>query len=169
MVCCYAITGQVPRRMIGSDAFQEIPIVEVTRSITKHNYLVMDVHDIPRIVREAFFLARSGRPGPVLIDVPKDVQQQMDIPNWDQPMKLPGYISRLPLPPKKTLLEQIVRLISESKKPVLYVGGGCIQSSNELRRFAQLTGTTLIDTKKIWGFFLLTHLLCTQVFLWRVL
>lgn len=151
MVCCYAITGQVPRRMIGSDAFQEIPIVEVTRSITKHNYLVMDVHDIPRIVREAFFLARSGRPGPVLIDVPKDVQQQMDIPNWDQPMKLPGYMSRLPLPPKKTLLEQIVRLISESKKPVLYVGGGCIQSSNELRRFAQLTGTTLIDIKKIWG------------------
>ncbi|KAK6786964.1 hypothetical protein RDI58_015489 [Solanum bulbocastanum] len=141
-----AITGQVPRRLIGTDAFQEIPIVEVTRSITKHNYLVMDVHDIPRIVREAFFLARSGRPGPVLIDVPKDVQQQMDIPNWDQPMKLPGYMSRLPLPPKKTLLEQIVRLISESKKPVLYVGGGCVQSSNELRSFVQLTGIPVAST-----------------------
>ncbi|KAH0660599.1 hypothetical protein KY285_027207 [Solanum tuberosum] len=141
-----AITGQVPRRMIGTDAFQEIPIIEVTRSITKHNYLVMDVHDIPRIVREAFFLARSGRPGPVLIDVPKDVQQQMDIPNWDQPMKLPGYMSRLPLPPKKTLLEQIVRLIYESKKPVLYVGGGCVQSSNELRHFVQLTGIPVAST-----------------------
>ncbi|XP_006356721.1 acetolactate synthase 1, chloroplastic-like [Solanum tuberosum] len=141
-----AITGQVPRRMIGTDAFQEIPIIEVTRSITKHNYLVMDVHDIPRIVREAFFLALSGRPGPVLIDVPKDVQQQMDIPNWDQPMKLPGYMSRLPLPPKKTLLEQIVRLFSESKKPVLYVGGGCVQSSNELRRFVQLTGIPVAST-----------------------
>lgn len=141
-----AITGQVPRRMIGRDAFQEIPIIEVTRSITKHNYLVMDVHNIPRIVREAFFLARSGRPGPVLIDVPKDVQQQMDIPKWDQPMKLPGYMSRLPLPPKKTILEQIVRLISDSKKPVLYVGGGCMQSSNELRRFVELTGIPVTST-----------------------
>ena len=70
-----AITGQVPRRMIGTDAFQETPTVEITRQITKHNYLVMNVEDIPRIVREAFFLASSGRPGPVLIDIPKDVQQ----------------------------------------------------------------------------------------------
>lgn len=135
-----ANTGQVPRKMIGTDAFQEIPIVEVTRSITKHNYLVMDVEDIPRIVREAFFIVRSGRPGPVLIDVPKDVQQQMVVPNWDQPMKLPGYMSTLPQPPKKMLLDKIVRLISESKKPVLYVGGGCVQSSKELRHFVELTG-----------------------------
>ncbi|XP_009611602.1 acetolactate synthase 1, chloroplastic-like [Nicotiana tomentosiformis] len=141
-----AITGQVPRRMIGTDAFQETPIVEVTRSITKHNYLVMDVNDIPRIVREAFYLARSGRPGPVLIDIPKDVQQQMVIPHWDQPMKLPGYISRFPDPPNKMLLEQIVRLISESKKPVLYVGGGCLQSSQELRRFVELTGIPVAST-----------------------
>jgi acetolactate synthase-1/2/3 large subunit len=66
-----AITGQVPRRMIGTDAFQETPTVEITRQITKHNYLVMNVEDIPRVVREAFFLASSGRPGPVLIDIPK--------------------------------------------------------------------------------------------------
>ncbi|KAL2482685.1 Acetolactate synthase [Forsythia ovata] len=141
-----AITGQVPRRMIGTDAFQETPIVEVTRSITKHNYLVLDVEDIPRIVKEAFFLARSGRPGPVLIDVPKDIQQQMVVPNWDQPMRLAGYVSRLPQPPSEMLLEQIVRLISDSKRPVLYVGGGCLNSSEELRQFVDLTGIPVAST-----------------------
>lgn len=141
-----AITGQVPRRMIGTDAFQETPIVEVTRSITKHNYLVLDVEDIPRVVKEAFFIARSGRPGPVLIDVPKDIQQQMVVPNWDQPMRLTGYLSRLPKPPNEMLLQQIVRLISESKKPVLYVGGGCLNSSDELRQFVELTGIPVAST-----------------------
>ncbi|XP_031103107.1 acetolactate synthase 2, chloroplastic-like isoform X3 [Ipomoea triloba] len=141
-----AITGQVPRRMIGTDAFQETPIVEVTRSITKHNYLVLNVEDIPRIVREAFFLAKSGRPGPVLIDVPKDIQQQLVVPEWDQPMRLPGYLSRLPKPPNEMLLEQIIRLISESKKPVLYVGGGSLHSSEELRRFVELTGIPVAST-----------------------
>ncbi|GFQ03786.1 acetolactate synthase 1 chloroplastic [Phtheirospermum japonicum] len=141
-----AITGQVPRRMIGTDAFQETPIVEVTRSITKHNYLVLDVEDIPRVVKEAFFIARSGRPGPVLIDVPKDIQQQMVVPNWGQPMRLAGYLSRLPKPPNGMLLEQIVRLIFESKKPVLYVGGGCLNSSEELRRFVELTGIPVAST-----------------------
>ncbi|XP_057767449.1 acetolactate synthase 1, chloroplastic-like [Salvia miltiorrhiza] len=141
-----AITGQVPRRMIGTDAFQETPIVEVTRSITKHNYLVLDVDDIPRIVKEAFFIARSGRPGPVLIDVPKDIQQQMVIPNWNQPMRLTGYLSRLPKPPSEMLLEQIGRLVSESKKPVLYVGGGCLNSSEELRKFVELTGIPVAST-----------------------
>ncbi|KAH6829765.1 chlorsulfuron/imidazolinone resistant 1 [Perilla frutescens var. hirtella] len=141
-----AITGQVPRRMIGTDAFQETPIVEVTRSITKHNYLVLDVDDIPRIVKEAFFIARSGRPGPVLIDVPKDIQQQMVIPNWDQPMRLAGYLSRLPKQPSELLLEQVVRLVSESKKPVLYVGGGCLNSSEELRKFVELTGIPVAST-----------------------
>lgn len=141
-----AITGQVPRRMIGTDAFQETPIVEVTRSITKHNYLVLDVEDIPRVVCEAFFLASSGRPGPVLIDIPKDIQQQLVIPKWDQPMRLPGYLSRLPKPPNDSHLEQIVRLISESKKPVLYVGGGCLNSSEELRQFVELTGIPVAST-----------------------
>ncbi|GLT50004.1 hypothetical protein SLA2020_235210 [Shorea laevis] len=141
-----AITGQVPRRMIGTDAFQETPIVEVTRSITKHNYLVLDVDDIPRIVNEAFLLATSGRPGPVLIDVPKDIQQQLAVPKWDQPIRLAGYMSRLPKPPMEAHLEQIVRLISESKKPVLYVGGGCLNSSEELRRFVELTGIPVAST-----------------------
>ncbi|EXB72704.1 Acetolactate synthase 1 [Morus notabilis] len=141
-----AITGQVPRRMIGTDAFQETPIVEVTRSITKHNYLVLDVEDIPRIVSEAFYLATSGRPGPVLIDIPKDIQQQLVVPNWDQPLKLPGYLSRLPKTPSEAHLEQIVRLISESKRPVLYVGGGCLDSSEELRRFVEITGIPVAST-----------------------
>jgi acetolactate synthase-1/2/3 large subunit len=132
--------------MIGTDAFQETPIVEVTRSITKHNYLVLDVDDIPRIIKEAFFLASSGRPGPVLIDIPKDIQQQLAVPDWDVPMKLPGYLSRLPRNPNELHLEQIVRLISESKKPVLYVGGGCLNSSEELRRFVELTGIPVAST-----------------------
>ncbi|CAL9120429.1 unnamed protein product [Musa acuminata var. zebrina] len=141
-----AITGQVPRRMIGTDAFQETPIVEVTRSITKHNYLVLDVDDIPRIIKEAFFLASTGRPGPVLVDIPKDIQQQLAIPVWDPPLRLPGYISRLPKPPSRCLLDQIIRLVSESHRPVLYVGGGCLNSSEELRRFADLTGIPIAST-----------------------
>ncbi|MBA0854876.1 hypothetical protein Goshw_006249 [Gossypium schwendimanii] len=135
-----AITGQVPQRMIGTGAFQETPIVEVTRSITKHNYFVLDVNDIPRIVSEAFFLATSGRPGPVLIDV------QLAVPNWNQPFRLSGYMSRLPKEPSEAHLEQIVRLIFESKKPVLYVGGGCLNSSEELKRFAELTGIPVTCT-----------------------
>ncbi|KAI3727053.1 hypothetical protein L1987_66862 [Smallanthus sonchifolius] len=141
-----AITGQVPRRMIGTDAFQETPIVEVTRSITKHNYLVLDVEDIPRIVREAFYLASSGRPGPVLIDIPKDIQQQLVVPKWDEPMRLPGYLSRLSKAQNDGHFEQIVRLITESKKPVLYVGGGCLNSGDELRRFVELTGIPVAST-----------------------
>nr|ASL69930.1 acetolactate synthase [Amaranthus palmeri] len=145
-----AITGQVPRRMIGTDAFQETPIVEVTRSITKHNYLVLDVEDIPRIVKEAFFLANSGRPGPVLIDIPKDIQQQLVVPNWEQPIKLGGYLSRLPKPTysanEEGLLDQIVRLVGESKRPVLYTGGGCLNSSEELRKFVELTGIPVAST-----------------------
>ncbi|GKC90528.1 acetolactate synthase [Tanacetum coccineum] len=108
----------VPRRMIGTDAFQEAPIVEVTRSITKHKYLVLDVNDIPRVVKEAFYLARTGYPPPILIDVPKDIQQQL----------------------------VIVWLVSEAKKHVLYAGGGCLDASEELRRFMELTGIPVTNT-----------------------
>ncbi|KAK8510380.1 hypothetical protein V6N13_100406 [Hibiscus sabdariffa] len=158
-----AITGQVPRRMIGTDAFQETPIVEVTRSITKHNYLVLDVDDIPRIVSEAFFLASSGRPGPVLIDVPKDIQQQLAVPKWNQPLRLPGYMSRLPKAPSESHLEQIVRLVSESRKPVLYVGGGCLNSSEELKRFVELTGIPVASTLMGLGVFPISDELSLQM------
>ncbi|GBG74477.1 hypothetical protein CBR_g18887 [Chara braunii] len=141
-----AITGQVPRRMIGTDAFQETPIVEVTRSITKHNYLVLDIDDIPRIMREAFFLAASGRPGPVLVDIPKDVQQAMAVPSWADPMRLTSYLQRLPGVPSVAHMEQVVRLLHSAKKPVLYVGGGCMQASEELREFVAMTGIPVAQT-----------------------
>ena len=99
--------------MIGTDAFQETPTVEITRQITKHNYLVMDVNDIPRIVREAFFLASSGRPGPVLIDIPKDVQQQMSVPYWGPKVSLNGYLSRLPSPPSHPQMERVLDMIKD--------------------------------------------------------
>ena len=86
-----AITGQVGTAVIGTDAFQETPIVEVCRGITKHHYLVTDVNDLARVVREAFHMATTGRPGPVLIDLPKDVQQAQIVPDYDAPMYLPGY------------------------------------------------------------------------------
>ena len=141
-----AITGQVPRKLIGTDGFQETPIVEVTRQITKHNYLVMDVNDIPRIIKEAFYLARTGRPGPVLVDVPKDVQQMMASPDWDVSMNLAGYMSRLPPPPRTSQLERVADAIREAKKPVLYVGGGCVDSAEELKELVRLTGIPVAQT-----------------------
>eukprot|EP00889_Picochlorum_renovo_P004054 jgi/Picre1/31084/NNA_006439.t1 len=141
-----AITGQVPRKLIGTDGFQETPIVEVTRQITKHNYLVMNVEDIPRIMKEAFYLARSGRPGPVLVDIPKDVQQTLCLPNWDDPVNLRGYISRLPMPAKEDELEAVVEAIKESKRPMLYVGGGCVDAYPELAEFVKKTGIPVAQT-----------------------
>ncbi len=86
-----AITGQVKTAVIGTDAFQETPIVEVCRGITKHHYLITDVKDVARVMREAFHIATTGRPGPVLVDVPKDVQQATIVPDYDAPLNLPGY------------------------------------------------------------------------------
>lgn len=141
-----AITGQVPRKLIGTDGFQETPIVEVTRQITKHNYLVMDINDIPRIVKEAFYLAHSGRPGPVLIDVPKDIQQALATPDWDTPMNLSGYMSRLPPRPEQAKVEAIVEALRSAKKPILYVGGGCVDAAEELKEFVRLTGIPVAQT-----------------------
>src|SRR5438552_6823367 len=86
-----AITGQVKTPVIGTDAFQETPIVEVCRAITKHHYLVTRAEDLPRVMKEAFHIASTGRPGPVLVDVPKDVQDNGHVPDYDPPMNLPGY------------------------------------------------------------------------------
>jgi len=141
-----AITGQVPRRFIGSDAFQETPIVEVSRQITKHNYLVMDINEIPRIVKEAFYLAKTGRPGPVLIDVPKDVQQQLAVPDWSAPMSISGYVRRLPQSPQPAEVKEILKAIREAKKPVIYSGGGTLDCSDELRGLAQRTGIPVAQT-----------------------
>lgn len=152
-----AITGQVPRRFIGTDAFQETPIVEVTRQITKHNFLVMDVHDLPRVIKEAFYLARTGRPGPVLVDVPKDIQQTLTVPDFDVPMSITGYISRLPPPPEQGQMNAIISALKEAKKPVIYTGGGCLDSAAEVCEFAKKTGIPVASTLMGLGTFPADH------------
>src|SRR5438309_9662756 len=86
-----AITGQVNSAVIGTDAFQETPIIEICRGITKHHYLVTRVEDLPRIMKDAFHIATSGRPGPVIVGIPKDIHDNTAMPNWDEPMNLPGH------------------------------------------------------------------------------
>jgi acetolactate synthase-1/2/3 large subunit len=158
-----AITGQVPRKLIGSDAFQETPIVEVTRQITKHNFLVMDVKDIPRVIKEAFYLARTGRPGPVLVDIPKDVQQTLDVPDWGAPMSISAYMSRLPPPPAEAQLRAVVEAIRGSKRPVLYVGGGCVDSGPEVIEFVERTGIPVAQTLMALGSYPEQETLALQV------
>jgi acetolactate synthase-1/2/3 large subunit len=137
-----AITGQVARPVIGTDAFQETPIVEVCRAITKHHYLITRFEDIPRVVKEAFHIARSGRPGPVLIDFPKDLQieKASGHPDYDPPMKLPGYRPEHG-PVSAAQVRQVLAAIKRSKRPILYVGGGAInaEASQELQKFARRT------------------------------
>jgi len=142
-----AITGQVPTRMIGNDAFQETPIVEVCRGITKHHYLVTDVSDVARVVKEAFLIATVGRPGPVLIDVPKDVQLAKTVPNYDVATDLPGFRAENPKA-KPEQIRQIAAAIKLSKRPVIYAGGGIISgnASEELRTLAKKTGIPVTMT-----------------------
>lgn len=144
-----AITGQVARHFIGTDAFQETPIVEVCRAITKHHYLITRFEDIPRVVKEAFYVARSGRPGPVLIDFPKDLQIQefVGVPDYDPPMHLPGYHPE-PKPVSAAQVRQVLAAIKRSRKPILYVGGGTIASeaAEELVRFAKRTNIPVTMT-----------------------
>ncbi|MBV8556429.1 MAG: acetolactate synthase large subunit, partial [Planctomycetaceae bacterium] len=122
-----AITGQVPSHVIGTDAFQETPMVEVSRAITKHHTLVQSAKDIPRVVKEAFHIASTGRPGPVLIDIPKDIQNTLvPDPDYDVPMDLPGY--RLPPPPSSQKIAEALAAIRACRKPIIYCGGGVIAS-----------------------------------------
>ena len=142
-----AITGQVKCSVIGTDAFQETPIVEVCRGITKHHYLVTDINDLARVVREAFHIATTGRPGPVLIDLPKDVQQAQIVPDYDAPMNLPGYhVEDRRARPEQ--IAQVAAAIKRAKRPVIYAGGGVIQSggSDELRELVRLTGIPVTMT-----------------------
>jgi acetolactate synthase-1/2/3 large subunit len=131
-----AITGQVPTPVVGNDAFQEADICGITMPVTKHNYLVKDANELVETVREAFHIASTGRPGPVLIDVPKDVQLQEITWRWPDGVSLPGY-----KPTTKGNLKQVrtaARMILESRRPVLYVGGGVIKAnaSKELFKLA---------------------------------
>jgi acetolactate synthase I/II/III large subunit len=142
-----AITGQVPTHWIGNDAFQETPIVEVCRGITKHHYLVTDVEDIARVVKEAFLIATTGRPGPVLIDMPKNIQQKMTVPDFDGPVDLPGFRMTNPQA-KPEQIKQIAAAIKLAKRPVIYAGGGIIsgEASEELRALAKKTGIPVTMT-----------------------
>ena len=131
------ITGQVPMSLIGKNAFQEIDIVGMTRPVVKHNYLVLDVEDIPNIIAEAFYLANSGRPGPVLIDVPKNIQQATCIPVFPEEVTVRAYRPEHKL--KDTDVKKLRDMIEESERPCIYCGGGIItaNATAELKQFAE--------------------------------
>jgi len=136
-----AITAQVPTPVIGSDAFQETPMVEVCRGITKHHYLVTDANDLVRVVKEAFHIATTGRPGPVLIDIPKDIQLSQCTVDWDADMNLPGYRFGVIDEPPAEQLKQVAAAIKHAKRPLIYAGGGIItgEATNELRELIAKT------------------------------
>jgi acetolactate synthase-1/2/3 large subunit len=158
-----ALTGQVPSGNIGSDAFQETPIIEVCRGITKHHYLVLRTEDIPRVMKEAFHVAGTGRPGPVIVDVPKDVQNNKIVPDWDPPMNLPGYRPYRRAPREE--LRQVVAAIRQSKKPIVYAGGGIVSANAApaLKAFAERTGIPVALTLMGLGGFPSQHFLCLQM------
>lgn len=141
-----AITGQVVSASIGTDAFQEADIVGITMPITKHSYLVTDPADIPRAVAEAFHIAGTGRPGPVLVDIPKDVLQAKTEFVWPSRIDLPGY--RPVTRPHSKQVREAARLLTTSRRPVLYVGGGVIKAraSEELAQLVDLTGAPVVTT-----------------------
>ncbi|OGP34345.1 MAG: acetolactate synthase, large subunit, biosynthetic type [Deltaproteobacteria bacterium GWC2_65_14] len=139
-------TGQVPTLMIGNDAFQEADIVGITRPCTKHNYLVKEARDLARIVREAFFIASTGRPGPVLVDLPKDVLAGMAEYAFPKAVKLRGYHPNYEGHQKQ--VESAIRMILEKERPVAYTGGGVIlsESSELLTEFAHILGLPVTTT-----------------------
>ena len=141
-----AITGQVPSAAIGTDAFQEADICGITMPITKHNFLVTDASEIPRVITEAFHIASTGRPGPVLVDIAKDTLQAQMLFRWPVDTALPGY--RPVTKPHAKQIREAARLLVNAKRPVLYVGGGVIKAraSAELRILAELTGTPVTTT-----------------------
>ncbi len=142
------LTGQVPTHLIGNDAFQECDTVGITRPCTKHNWLVRDVNDLARVLHEAFYVARSGRPGPVLVDIPKDVQFKTGTYTSPKDIKHKTYQPRLKAEP--TAVERAVELMANAKKPLLYTGGGVINSgpkaSQLLRELVRLTGFPITST-----------------------
>ncbi|WP_240965261.1 acetolactate synthase large subunit [Streptomyces zingiberis] len=152
-----AITGQVPSGVIGTDAFQEADICGITLPITKHNFLVTDPGDIPRTIAEAFHIASSGRPGPVLVDISKDALQARTEFHWEPTTHLPGY--RPVTRPHAKQIQEAAKLISEAECPVLYVGGGVHKAgaSAELLRLAELTGIPVVTTLMARGTFPDSH------------
>ena len=154
------ITGQVPYSVIGTDAFQEADTVGITMPVTKHNWLVTDAQDIPRIVREAFHVATTGRPGPVLVDLPKDVSNQLMDWEWPESVDLPGYKPTMKGHAKQ--IKDAARLMSEAKRPVLYVGGGILKAraAEALRELVNVTDFPVVTTLMARGAFPDDHPRC---------
>ena len=152
-----AITGQVPAPAIGTDAFQEADIRGVTMPVTKHNYLITDPNEIPRAISEAFYIANSGRPGPVLVDIAKDALQKMTKFEYPKRAELRGY--RPQVEPNESSIRDAAALIAQSKKPVFYVGGGVIKAnaSKELVQLAELVGAPVVTTLMARGAFPDSH------------
>ena len=142
------LTGQVPTHLIGNDAFQECDTVGITRPCTKHNWLVKDVNDLARIIHEAFYVARTGRPGPVVVDIPKDVQFAKGKYVGPQGITVKTYVPRVK--PDQNAIRAAVELIATAKRPILYTGGGVINSgisaSKLLREFVALSGIPITST-----------------------
>src|SRR5438477_3180448 len=158
------VTGQVPMTSIGSDAFQECDTTGITMSVTKNNWLVTKAQDVPQIVREAFQIATTGRPGPVLVDVPKDVSNSTMDWYWpsdaDVAADLPGYRPTTKGHPR--MIKEAARLIGESRRPVIYAGGGILKAraAEALRRLAEMTGIPVVTTLMARGAFPDDHRLC---------
>jgi acetolactate synthase I/II/III large subunit len=152
-----AITGQVATSLIGTDGFQEADISGITLPITKHNFLVTDPDDIARTIAEAFHIASTGRPGPVLVDIAKDALQQRTDFKWPQPLQLPGY--RPVTRPHSKQVREAARLIVEARRPVLYVGGGVLKAraAEEFAILAELTGAPVVTTLMAKGAFPDSH------------
>ncbi len=157
LVC---ITGQVPTGVIGTDAFQETPMVEVCRGITKHHYLVTDVSDLPRVMKEAFHVASTGRQGPVLVDMPKDIQLSSTTVGQNIEMDLPGY-RPLPTEVAAEKIKQMAAAIRRSRRPMIYAGGGVISGNagDELLQLVEKTGIPITTTVMGLGAFPADHLL----------
>jgi len=157
------ITGQVPTAAIGTDAFQECDITGITQGITKHNWLITDVADIPTVIAEAFYVATTGRPGPVLVDFPKDIAQTevewVDPPSFDE-LDLPGYKPQLD--GDAELIEAAAQMMATAERPVLYVGGGILKArgAGALRTLAETTGIPVVTTLMARGAFPDSHELC---------
>ena len=152
-----AITGQVPSAAIGTDAFQEADIRGITMPFTKHNYLVTNPDEIPGVIAEAFHIATTGRPGPVLVDIAKDALQKMTTFNWPNSIKLAGYNPKTT--PDAQAITDAAALIAQSSKPVFYVGGGVIKSNahKELRQLVELLGAPVVTTLMARGAFPDSH------------
>jgi acetolactate synthase-1/2/3 large subunit len=158
-----AITGQVPSTVLGSDAFQETDIMGATFPLVKHSYLVQDVKEIPRVIHEAMHIATTGRPGPVLIDIPKNIQQQETLVDFNVGFDVPGYKPNLKPSPQQ--IKKAVHAISEAKRPLIYAGGGIVSAdaAKELRKFVKITGIPITTTVMGLGVYPMEDPLCLHM------